>query len=474
MSFYHLPHPWDPGYAIPKYVMAEPPERGTFTTQWLPRGTIPVLVPDYLAKPGKQLLGRDDADLGSLGGSTLRGNSLAGTSLAGTSLSNDTLGAREYTLEPLGQTEMASYGKRVATTLIGKIKTLPSHQRPAAMRRAMDAIDPTLHARAEKIANAARSKGVPAPAALHHGIATAMTQGLVAELAQTGRGRNGRSRTSRQPGPLHGLAGMRAHRALGADPIIFSGAAGLQVQPILSFASPPTATPAPGPAPGKMITVGPWQFEDKQGATRFVGWAEVPSVNAAWKAKAIQRLGMLTSGSSPVGFMWSGGPSPKAQEVLPRVFGPGTYGGYTPLRMLGGDVPLFSFDHPSWGRAGLWLKSEGNDQYPGFSLRIDKFPESLVAKFLDPYFKLNALVFDVSKDAVKAVQDLTCSVLAMPGAAQGAAAANPTAGAGVALAMQMCSSPPPSYPMPLPSGGSMLLPLVLVGGGLALVYVLTQ
>jgi len=71
MSFYHLPNPWNPGYAIPDYVMAEPPERGTFTTKWLPRGTISQVVPDFLAKPGKRLLGRDDADLGSLGADTL-------------------------------------------------------------------------------------------------------------------------------------------------------------------------------------------------------------------------------------------------------------------------------------------------------------------------------------------------------------------------------------------------------------------
>lgn len=76
MSFYNLPNPWNPGYAIPEYVMAEPPERGTFTTQWLPRGTIPALVPDYLAKPGKKLLGRSDASLGSLGGCSLKGDTL--------------------------------------------------------------------------------------------------------------------------------------------------------------------------------------------------------------------------------------------------------------------------------------------------------------------------------------------------------------------------------------------------------------
>ncbi len=69
MSFYHLPNPWNPHYAIPDYVMAEPPGRGTFTTAWLPRRTISELVPDFIAKPdpGMKLLDRRDAGLEGMG-----------------------------------------------------------------------------------------------------------------------------------------------------------------------------------------------------------------------------------------------------------------------------------------------------------------------------------------------------------------------------------------------------------------------
>lgn len=82
MSFYNLPNPYNPGYAIPEYVMAEPPERGTFTTAWLPRGTISTVVPDFLVKQqGKRLLGRNNADLGSLACSSLSGSTLRGSSL---------------------------------------------------------------------------------------------------------------------------------------------------------------------------------------------------------------------------------------------------------------------------------------------------------------------------------------------------------------------------------------------------------
>ncbi len=49
MSFYILPTPWDPRYALPDYVQAEPPGRGTFTTKGPRRGTIQSLIPDPLS-----------------------------------------------------------------------------------------------------------------------------------------------------------------------------------------------------------------------------------------------------------------------------------------------------------------------------------------------------------------------------------------------------------------------------------------
>ncbi len=94
-NFYNLPRPWNPGYVIPKYVMAEPPGRGTFTTAWLPRGTISSITPNFVAKPGVDLLGRENAGLGALGCPSIGGCS---------SLGDDTLGAlspgRDYELGP--------------------------------------------------------------------------------------------------------------------------------------------------------------------------------------------------------------------------------------------------------------------------------------------------------------------------------------------------------------------------------------
>lgn len=102
MSFYQLPHPWDPHYVIPDYVMGEPPERGTFTTQWLPRGTIPELIPDYFAK--KQPVAADAGH--SLSGTSLSCPTLGCHTLKGSTLGGSSLGAsappQQYVLTPTG------------------------------------------------------------------------------------------------------------------------------------------------------------------------------------------------------------------------------------------------------------------------------------------------------------------------------------------------------------------------------------
>jgi hypothetical protein len=158
MSFYQLPTPWNPGYAIPDYVMAEPPERGTFTTQWLPRGTIPALVPDFMAKPmggspSMKLLGRTDAGLSGLGDS-------------------------RYELVPNAQSlgsDAAEYGNVVAMTLIEGMKKIPPAKRVGTMKRAMDILHPTLYARANDYAAKLAARGVTPPRALQQGIARAVS-----------------------------------------------------------------------------------------------------------------------------------------------------------------------------------------------------------------------------------------------------------------------------------------------------------
>lgn len=140
MPFYHQPHPWNPGYAIPKYVLAEPPGRGTFTTKWLPRRTISQLVPDYLAKPGRKLLGRDDAALGcaSVGCGVLGGDSLGADDVLpypGGRLEVGPHGSMYETLGDLDVKNIAIVGAAAAAAWLLFLRKPKRRRNPARRRR---------------------------------------------------------------------------------------------------------------------------------------------------------------------------------------------------------------------------------------------------------------------------------------------------------------------------------------------------
>ncbi len=169
MTFLPRRHPWNPGYAVPKYVLAEPPERGTFTTQWLPRGTIPEIIPNYLA----QRLGL--ARVGSLSGSSLSTSSLAGHAFKGNSLAGDSLGAQVYEVEPIAEVRAR---ERAQAAFVNQL--------PAARRR-----------RVLRHARNLRAGGMPMQNAID--VACAKELGYASP----------RSRSLRGSG--------RSHKALGAD-----------------------------------------------------------------------------------------------------------------------------------------------------------------------------------------------------------------------------------------------------------------
>jgi hypothetical protein len=119
MAFFQIPNPWNPGYALPDYVLAEPPGRGTFTTAMLPRRTVDVLPPDYLSQP-IPARGSDGVEQKtSLSGHTLDKPTLTGSSLSVPTLSGSTLGRKG---------KAARYTKRVGATAVGDLpggSTLP-------------------------------------------------------------------------------------------------------------------------------------------------------------------------------------------------------------------------------------------------------------------------------------------------------------------------------------------------------------
>lgn len=179
MSFYHLPNPWNPGYSIPKSVLAEPPGRGTFTTRWLPRRTISQLVPDYLAKPVVR-------------GSSLDGDTIGNGSLG--SLAGSTVGeGRVYELEPLGSTPFSKgdpllqYGKQGAAILLGSVKHLPPQDRPKALKAALDTLDKTLWANVVEKTKKFREKGATPGEALRKAIAASLSNQLGDKFVDLGK-----------------------------------------------------------------------------------------------------------------------------------------------------------------------------------------------------------------------------------------------------------------------------------------------
>jgi len=232
MSFYHLPHPWNPGYAIPKYVMAEPPGRGTFTTKWLPRGTISSLIPDYMAKPGRKLLGRNDADLGSLSGASVGcENSLSGDAFSDGTLSGDSLGAeRLYHLESLGDSSSPitgitkQYGAKASAWIMSEIDSVPKSQRKAALKALLDGVDVTLWGSIEAKAAEFASAGMSAKSALAAAIAAGLANGMTNDLMKMGgRARNSQLTSYRDPAML---VQERALQSLGGIGSSISGAFG--------------------------------------------------------------------------------------------------------------------------------------------------------------------------------------------------------------------------------------------------------
>lgn len=206
MSFYNLPPPYNPGFALPQYVQAEPPARGTYTTKWLPRGTISEVVPDYLAQPSKNLVSINSSlsgtvfDSGTLHRHSLQGDTLGARKGGCPTKKCHRRGARVFQLEGLGDDgadPVAEYGRRTASWIMTSIKRVPEEHRKAALRALLDAVDPKLWPKVEQLGTAYSGQGMSPQFALERALSEEMTKGLAKEIIDVGR------RVMRgEPGPV--------------------------------------------------------------------------------------------------------------------------------------------------------------------------------------------------------------------------------------------------------------------------------
>lgn len=169
MSFYNLPGGWNPGYAIPEYIQAEVPGRGTMTTKWLPRGTISTLYPDVLMQPELKVKALGAAERFLL---TPIQQKSAWT----------TVGDVEKSTNPFAQGS-----QQIADYLVDELKTVPAPFRKIALKATLDAVNPSLFPAAGALAKKYKSEGMPANAALKRALGEQITKGFIKELSKAGR-----------------------------------------------------------------------------------------------------------------------------------------------------------------------------------------------------------------------------------------------------------------------------------------------
>lgn len=500
MSFYHLPHPWDPGYAIPRYVMAEPPERGTFTTAWMPRGTIPNLVPDYFANPmgSQKILGRKNAGLsglGSLSGSTLAGPTLRGSTLAGSTLAGSSLGATEYELMPLGNGGVSGaitkFGAKTAKMMIAKVKQLPPQQRGDAMKQAMAQIDPSLRSRCENYALAAKKAGMPAPRAFELGLARALSEGLTSEFQRLGR-----SRELPQPSSLLGLgldcARSRTQGAVGLGSTLAEIATKLGATTQVGAPSDRRPRQEGGiggggglPTPDKLrgqtsVFEFPYDPKGNPPRPRPGGESSIPVARdlAGIPPHWIPWLNMVLtaypgqpgSGPAPNHPLWQALGFAPGQPVRLDLVNEHTSGSYDSSQATGMKNPIEKVKLP-----------DGSEWAVFITMLPSKTNPDRLGGWLIPWG--GGGISGIVKGIVGGVGSAVCGLVTNPNFAAGAAGAatktaNPagvaTAG-GILVGSQLCGGfqtpPPPPF---FPPAMSSLLPLLLVGGGILAVVALTR
>lgn len=249
--FYRLPHPWDPGYAIPDYIMAEPPGRGVYVTGYTPRKTIQSLIPQYLG--------------GCCGG----------------------LGADE--LSP--QTDpIARFGREVAAYLMSTVYALPAEVRKPALQALFDQLDPQLWPRvARKAAKLQKTRDMGPMEALEKAIASSTSLGLMKEVLKLGK-------SGRAP-QLRSMIGLAAY----GEPsrvVVLSG-----FEQALGFCGPICLAKKAGSVVKTTVSA-PWK------GARWAagkGWPALQSAGG-WAKDALGKIGSLACQAlkSPAGKIGAG------------------------------------------------------------------------------------------------------------------------------------------------------------------------
>lgn len=469
---YDNPRVGNGGYAVPQYVDEEGYGRGAFTTSWLPRGFTGGNVPHYLDQQFARITGQ--ASLGRGKGVVMAMSTPMGDTTAPYSSSGANLGV------------FGSFGKRAAAAMIASARRLPPARRSAGLKAMMDKIDPTLYGRAGRLAATASSQGASPSAALAHGLAAAMTEGMLTELHKVGK-----SRTAPQPRSLLGLGCYGCAAALGAITINVKPDGTKFNMPVTcsgySWTGSAWAVTRAGAAdvPGPYGTTCPASVTHAGGDSEFVTQMNPTGPGADFTAApkitdhTMLQVGPFSMLALAQRVTFHSFNAEQTQFIKDNVAQASRAGsGYSTTSIMSGTVPIVKFtfpksDSPNSGKLfGLFYKSGTT---PELSWKEYKPDSGILGAIWNGIKEVAAFLYDVVKDAVEFVGDLACSAVSAPGAAGAAAAASGGAAAvGVAIAGGLCGGQTQTPPPPPPAQSSIALPLAILGGGALLIVALNK
>jgi hypothetical protein len=209
MAFLNRSNPYDPHYAIPKYVQGEPLGRGTLTTRWAQRGTIPIYrkavrpwrpkyaLPKIVRKevPGMGVHVTKMLPRGTIPGKIP--SEFVSSKKAGVTVTPMGLGSCGAACEPLANNQgysgaipgfdpIKEYGKQASAYLMKTIKGVPRDEQGIAMRAVLDTLEPGLWRRVQSKARQYRKAGKSKP--MQKALAESLSEGFGKEIVKIGRG----------------------------------------------------------------------------------------------------------------------------------------------------------------------------------------------------------------------------------------------------------------------------------------------
>ena len=399
---------------------------------------------------------------------------------------------------------LSRYGSTTARGLLARMQRLPREQRTGALKAVMSEIDTTLQSRTESYAAAARRAGVPTDQALETGLARALSEGVVSELAQLGkRGTVGQSSLLGL-----GLDSARA-RALSGNYI----GLGDNLPPAATFTQQAQQNTADkwAAVKGKTVAVGPFTFPADtrerfavpysaaavakfsqaqrtiirdaliHGAGNDGPWhpaiwpptsdtCKPPCIVFPYRCKWLKALGLPCDKKLAREMLWQYDPRGRWREI--------DYDKIADEQV----APILTFKHPVTGNDwGLFMiQPSGADTFylywrwipeAGWLKKLGRFITHLPANIVKAEFAVGGAI----KEAAEWIGGQTCNLVCNPNAAAAAGAANPAAGAGALIAGKACKcGGVPQQPPPQQSSSNTLLYVLLAGGGLLAAIALTQ